>query len=84
MQVKNNNWLQSKNDGKQKLSVKFSYVVTIYQVWNNDNTLKILFMSCAINIFFKLNFKKSYPTNIFGNVRTFCPCIVKRKLPYYV
>ncbi len=50
MQVTNNNWLQSKNDGKHRLSVKFSYVITIYQVWNKYDTLNVLFTSCAINI----------------------------------
>jgi hypothetical protein len=40
-----------KNDRKHKLSVKFSYVVIIYQVWNNDNTLNVFFTSCAINKF---------------------------------
>ncbi len=30
MQTKNSNWLQSKNDGKHRPRVKFSYVVTIF------------------------------------------------------
>jgi hypothetical protein len=46
----NNNWLQSKNGGKHKLNVNFSYVVTIYQVWNNGITLNALFTPHAINI----------------------------------
>jgi hypothetical protein len=33
-----------------KLSVKFSYVIIIYQVWNSGNTLNIFFTPCAISI----------------------------------
>jgi hypothetical protein len=33
-----------------KLSAKFSYVIIIYQVSNNDNTLNVLFTSCVINV----------------------------------
>jgi hypothetical protein len=32
MQVVNDNWLQWKSDGKYNLSVKYSYLATIYQV----------------------------------------------------
>jgi hypothetical protein len=39
-----------KSDGKHRLSIMFSYVVTIYQIWSNDNTLDVLFTSYAINI----------------------------------
>ncbi len=60
MQGTNSNWLQSKSDGKHRLSLKFSYVITIYQVWNNDNTRNVLFTSCAISIFFWLNKKLFY------------------------
>jgi hypothetical protein len=62
MPVTNNNWLQSKSDGKHKLSVKFSYVIIIYQVWNNHNTLNVLFTSCAINIL--LFFDEIIPPNL--------------------
>jgi hypothetical protein len=42
------NWLQSKNDGKHGLNIKFSYVVIIYQVWNNDNTLNVTTLALGL------------------------------------
>ncbi len=54
---------------KHKLSVKFSYVTTVYEVWNNDNTLNVLLTSCAINIFCFLPKKQLfYPTHKLGSL----------------
>jgi hypothetical protein len=35
---------------EHRLNVKFSHVITIYQVRNKDNTLNVLFTPCAIRI----------------------------------
>jgi hypothetical protein len=35
---------------KNKLNVKFSYVIIIYQVWNSGNTLNIFLTPCANSI----------------------------------
>ncbi len=51
----NNNWFQSKNGGKHKQNFNFSYVVIIYQLWNNGITLNVLFTLCPINIFLFLD-----------------------------
>ncbi len=79
----NKNWLQPKNGGKHKLSVNFSYVVTIYQLWNNGITLNALFTPCVINIFL-IKYKQKYPTHQLRNMSAFCPCIFKNKLPCHV
>jgi hypothetical protein len=48
--VKNINKFLSKSGGKHILNVKFSYVATIYEMWNINNILNVLFTPCAINI----------------------------------
>jgi hypothetical protein len=35
-------------NGKYKLSVKYSYLAIIYQAYNNNNTLNVLFTPCVI------------------------------------
>ncbi len=59
MKMINNNWFQSKNGGKHKLKVKFSYVVIVYQLWNNVITLNALFTPCPINILFVFGLKEN-------------------------